>query len=546
MAGLSVESIMSAADKVIALAGNAAQIITENAAKAANIQGVREATAALNIDDEVAVGTQKAAAELNSIQNARKAASAFAVNMDDANEMVTTLGKRYAESAQKAVAIAEDITKRSSVMPWDDFLGFIGNQLVIPFRANELQAHTASAKLAAAALKEANEAVQSQAVTENTIKQTLTTETQKALQRTLRFTAEDKLAQLQLQGITLNSGNVKAVFEMNTTQLDTYLKVTQLFNSQAHLELAKQNFRLNEEKWKQELSEKLEIKESEEDIALTVNTGRAAQNLPPLPSKQIKQQLKMGGEVSKVLQDNYITGASIRTSGTPTLGGSPAKAAETIVRSQAPLTPEQQGVKKFLIEAVTAGAATIPPNIDPKANPAGAADYVNQTVITAAASQAKNIKTGDASNIYAISSLKPIMESAVLRDSPIYNVVLKPLMDTGYDKVDPEDLVSKTMAAVVQKQIPYQEAVNGLAVIFRVGAAINNETRRYQMFGLPNQSNYNTKFTTTFGTVAGGGGSATYSIDMTDPTKISVLMSRKLAEQTGQDVKSSRGSSGSF
>jgi hypothetical protein len=540
---IDIQKLMELSNSVTAVATNAAKILTKGTVDAAEIIATRIDRGTAAIPDEILVETQKSAAELQRIQNSRAAATAFAVNQDEANQMVSRLGAAYVASSSRAMDISEEIRQRSNVSLFEKPLEWLGNQIVIPFRQDELHANVETAKLAASTLQTANAVVQSQAQTDNLIKQSVTTETQDAQQRLIKAAAEDKLAQLKLQGIALNSGNVKAVFEMTSAQLDTYFKINQVFNQEQYLKLAKESHRIQTARWEQELKEKQDIATEEATIAETVNAGRAALNLPPLPSKQIKQQLKMGGEVSRVLQENYITGASIKASGLPLVGESPAKAAEVIVRSSAPLTVEQQGVKKFLVDTVGTAAATVPPTVDAK-NPKAVTDHVNGVVTNAANAQQKNIKTGDASNIYAISSVTAIAESELVKGTPFHAVVLKPLVDTGYNKVDPEDLVSKTLAALQTKQIDYTQAVNGLAAFFRVGAAVNNETRRYNMFGLPTQTSYNVKVTTSFGAQSGsafGGGAVTETFDLTDPRQISILFSRKLAEQINRQPRLTQG-----
>jgi len=532
-APVGLDQIMKAADLVTTLANNAAQLLIGGAKKAADIQEGRETAAKEGIKDAVAIETQKGVADLNAQQNARKAASAFAINMDEANQMVVSMGEKFVTNSKKALALAEDITKRQSVRPWDDPIGWIGNQIVIPFQEEELQAATQAAGIAQKTLVAANDAVQEQVVTENAIKESVTTETQAAMQRQLLRGAEENLAKLRLQGIALNSGNLKAVLEMTSTQMDTYLKINQVFNSQKYLEMAQQTHALNVVKWNQELKDRLEVTAEEASIADTVNTGRAALNLPALPAKHIKQQLKMGGEISKILQDNYITGSAIKSSGAPIIGESPAKAAQVIVQSQAPLTTEQQVVKSFVVGGVTEAAGKLPPNVDAKANPKAAADYVNKQVLDAAKRQHNAIKTGDATNIYAASSLKAITAPKDIQESQIYQKILSPLIAAGYDKVDPDDLVSKTIAAIEQGQIDYNQGVLGLAVIFKSAKVMNNETRRYRMFGLPTQEKYTVKFNYTFGPLPAG----TDVVDMSDPAKVSVLLSRRMALSPKADIR---------
>jgi len=538
---VSLDQLMKAADVVTGLANNAAQLLIGGAKRASEIQEGRETAAQESINDAALVNAQKGAADLNAQQNARKAASAFAINMDEANQMVVSMGQKFVTNATRAAELSDDIRKRSAVKPWEDPITWIGNQIVIPFQQEELQAATAAADIAQKSIVAANNAVQEQAVTENAIKESITTETQAAQQRLFIKEAQEKLAQLQLQGIALNSGNLKAVYEMTSAQMDTYLKINNAFSSQQYLEMARQTHALNSARWSQELQDKKDVAAEEQNIADTVNAGRAALNLPPLPAKHIKQQLKMGGEVSKILQDNYITGAANRNSGTPIVGETPAKAAEIIVKSSAPLTTEQQGVKKFLIDATSTAATTIPPTIDVKGNPKAATDYVNKTIIDSANRQQKNIKTGDATNIYAATSLKAITGANDFKGTVYYDKVIAPLVSSGYDKVDPEDLVSKLSAAVQQGQIPFDQAVLGLAATFRGAVAVNNETRRYGMFGLPRQAGYSVTINTSFRSPAGtfgGGVVATQTYNLTEPAQVSVLLSRHLAAQRSGDIAS--------
>jgi len=526
---IGLEQIMKAAEALQGVAANAAKIVTEGSVKAIEIQKKREEEAAVAVSDRVAVDVQKSAADLKSQQNSRQAATAFAVNQDEANSMVVALGVKYVENTKKAIAIAEDIQRRKSVLPWESPLEWLGNQIVIPYKVQEYNAAATVANAAEATLNAANNAVQKQVVTETVIKESVTTETQKAQQRLILAKATDELAQLQLQGIALNTHNVEAVYRMSSAQMDVYLKINEVFNREEALNIAKANYNLSSERWKQELKDKQEIAAEETSVAETVNSGRAALNLPPLPPKRIMQQLRMGGDISKGLQQNYITGASIQSSGTPMIAADSAKAAEIITMTQAPLSPEQQTLKKFLLDTTNeAVSALATAGIDFKSNPRAASDHVNKTVNETAMAQQKNIKTGDATNIYAAISLKAITGTAGAQETPLYEKVLKPLIDAGYNTVDPQDLVSKTAAAIQQGHITFNQGAGSLAVIFKSAIAVNNETRRYRMFGLPNQERYVIKETLLGGGMFPAGRVIT---DMSDPGQVSTLLARQLALQ---------------
>ena len=533
--GVDITSIMKFADQVQGLANNAARIMAHGAVKSANIIATRIENSTASIPDEVLIKTQELAGKLQAQQNSRAAATAFAVNQDEANQMVTALGKKYVETSTRAVELASEITKRTAVLPWESPLEWLGNQVIIPFKYDELRAVAGTATIAAAALQTANASVQSQAQTENLIAQTLTVESQKAAERLILAGAQDKIRILELQGIALNSANVEGVLKLNTQQLETMAKIHQMQNADEYLRIAKANQAMNETRWRQELKDKLDLSTENASIAATVNAGRAVQGFAPLPEGKIKEIFKLGGEIAKNLQEQYLIGSHVQATGAPKLGDSPLRSAEIITKSEAPLTTEQAVIKDFLkgtaADAVTELAKQ--PHLDPKSNPKGAADFVNTQMIAAAKSQQKVIKTGDASNIYAIPSLKTVASSDIIQGSMLYKEVLKPLLDTGYDKVDPDDLLSKTMAAVKAGQVPYQEAVNSLTAFFRVGAQLNNTARRYDMFNLPTQTSYNVRITSSFGGPSGitfGGAAITETFDMTKPEQVSVILSRRMAE----------------
>jgi hypothetical protein len=450
-----------------------------------------------------------------------KAANAFGTNLKDSSEVVTGL----AAAAQDAFTRKEEALKRIQEKESVNFLDHPIDYLVNQFTINrDISAHNIANQQMQDAqdrIQAINANTQSTVQTQNAISEPLTAASMEASARSAAVAATVNANQAKIQGLQYNVQGIQAALNAKKDVLGLMFQANQAQNAAESLSLQRQGLDLNKQEFefrKKEFQDKQDDKHEQQrlgqDLVDTINLGRKAllgpnaEPLDDISGRMALAALKGKGTLSVELQKYYDAGERTRLTGTVTIGGTPAAAAETLQTVPVQLNPTQGAIKSLLGQAArdTSMAiknADIPgANKDPvfvgidkkDKNSINAAFNAHaQQLLNAAA---KVIKPGDADNPYQIASVNQLAAtSPTVRELTVYQKVLKPLVDTGVQLNDPKQVMQVVGDAVAKGTITHRQALE-MTTIYHVGVAANLAMRNFQGFGLKPSYSYNAKVTT--------------------------------------------------
>lgn len=473
----------------------------------------------------------KQAATLSLQANNQKAATAFGLNMDAANQIVTMMGSRFMESLGRVNALTDKISSDSSKVLTDDPVGYIYAAATLPGTRDQLTAAVQQTKEINQLMQTANATVQTQVQTNTQVQASLTAEAAEAAARAANADNMLKVGKMQQENLKYGLDSISTAMAANKNDVDAAMKIYEVRSSDAHLAIAKDNYILSSQRFQLELDKKLKEDKNDAELVAAVNKGRARLNQPPIASEKALQLLRLPGELGDTVRKQYELGSRIDSEGSARLGSSPGEATILINASHTQLPPEQKRVQTFIeaeinrlkMNPLMKGMKT--PEFDAQLNAAifGSSDGKKVTTGKVSA-QINNIAAGDESNIYQAPPLGTMLEQAAIKNSPLGKVVLVPIATAGISSVTPEDLLSKAAAAVKNKQITVEEASAGVTQYFKSVTTVNNVTRRYEDFALPAQSTYNTTITAPTRTSF----SSSRVVNLADPTTVQHIMVQKL------------------
>lgn len=470
-------------------------------------------------------------AKMNAQKDSLDYATAVGTNLHDPSNIMVGLGQQFNQTmAQSAVAHtiaaekAKTVQDKLSVNLFDDPLSYIFNQITVGDDINAANAASDTAKqlddagqALGSQINQLNTMTQQTAVTQNSIAQTRTAASIESQVAGTKANIDAQADQAKLNAIALNTKGIETVYQNTTQQQSTLFGIANLLNTEENQAMARERMAMERDRWNWEKAQKDEAKVDDQATSDLINQGAAAYgftNYGMTPQK-LRQVTKLGGPIKDQLSNFYQQGAMYQSNGTTVLGETPANAIIPVIQMKAPLNAGMAPVKSFLT-GIAAGVQA-DPSVPQKLDDQKAA--INQRATQSAVNMSKNIKTGDATNIYQAPNLNTLITSQAVASTPFAQKVLKPLTANGQDvPTDPSQMISLAAAAIKSGTISYNDAVNGIDTLFKTAVNSNNQQRQYFSMGLSPQKNYNTKVDSGFGFDT--------AVDMTDKTQVSNVLSR--------------------
>lgn len=441
--------------------------------------------------------------QLTAQQNTREAATALGTNMDDLGQIVTTLGADMKNSYAKARAALQRVNELRSADFIGNPLGYFSAQFALPSAINAYNSAAEEFNLAYATNQGLQSATQSIATTQAAIAETKSAATIQAKADAIAAAAADASSAIKIENLKYNILGIQAVQEMTGAALERNFRAYNAIESaegralqRKQLELSEKSLQLSIDERTERLQQNKLAREEEAELAATVNMGRAAVNLPPLPQTKVLQLMKMGGDFGAQMRDFYSIGARTSSIGEPVIAPSPAEAGKTILQTKAPLVGSVKPVKELVTSAygLAKSGQLAQQNadfrlLDTKNEPA-VLDAANKVIQSQVSSMAKQIKPGDATNIYAGAPLPELINLRAMQEQPFVVKVLAPQVEAGMIENDPSKVMAIALAAAQKNEITYKEAVAGVTALYKAAVAQNNETKQYSRFGIPRQTSY--------------------------------------------------------
>ena len=488
-------------------------------------QRVQAEQQAIADEKSIEVAKAKETAALQAQNNARSVAASLGTNMDESSQVLTSLATDYRSAAVDAAAKNKELSRAVSSKFLDDPIQFIKDQIFLESTETEAKVATQRASSAAATLSNLQSLTQGAAVSQNAIAATRTDASVQASMEGLAAESGAKAAAQRIQNAGINFNGIQKLQELSLQEINLRSTAYSAARQEDQFKLAQENAafqRENQALLRQERLDRLEQKQAdraeEEDLANLVRAGAAVfgyKDVNAFPTSKILQLLKL--KDPKVSQ--YLTAGMKTTAiGYPVVSENVGEAAHLVATTGAPLRPEQDNLKRFLQSMWQEGITA-----NPGAKQEFIVSQVSKFASSTAAMQGKNIKPGDASNIYAPPALPTVLGIPAITSSPLYQGVFKEQMQTGVLKeFNPDQLIEMTVAGIKAGKVSINDASEGLQGIFNGAKEVNNRSMNYPGFGLPLQKGYNTTVT------SGLGFSRAY--DLTQKQAIDQILNSKLSK----------------
>jgi hypothetical protein len=533
---------------LLAAVGMSNQELVKNSAAAKEIvagqaQASQEAQDAVSKQGDAAgiISKAKDVATQHAESIVQKQAAAMGANPDESGEIMTTLASGWKNAAINAEDKASKLEHDLSISFFEHPLDYVVAHINMDKTIQQADAAVAHRESAFHALSEAHKNVQDSVASANALKSTVTDATMQANLDTIAGQIDQKKAELKLQNGGIQLQGLRDLGSMSLQQVtnlsSAYTAQTQAEQLQIakrgqtiaeeHLQLAKQSADLQKKEWEQKVADKSATKEDLKNIADTVRAGAAASGIQ-LPDSDSKVVTMFNMKQAHYL-DWFNAGVVSNSTGKPIVSDNPGVAARMVVDTNAPLRPEQGTVKTLLVNSWTKA-------VSPQGGLEGKYDNTKKDQVTQGAGvfavkeatkMMGNIDPKDGSNIYAAPPLTAVTQVPAIQTSKWYSSVLKPHMATGeLREFQPEQLTSMTIQSIKDGQISFKDAVDGLQGVHAAAMALNNSTKNYTGFGLPDQKGFKVRLSAT------PGFSLPRTFDLSTTQDVTnLLMSRMNAEQ---------------
>lgn len=528
MPTLDISSILTAVNNQQYSSQTIADTIISDTNQVQEVGKAKIASITQQADAEIIKSSAEEAGKLRAQQNSRNAATAFGTNMDIASSVITALGSQMIDSFNSANAALDNIHSKQSVGFFDNPLEYISNQLDLPAAKKEYNYHAQKFNLAETALAELNASTQSTVVTQNAIAEVKNAATLQASTDIIKAKSAQLSSEVTQQNLLYNIQGLKVIQDLNQQQVDLVFKaqgalVTQenLDISRAHLAETRRMHDLQLEERKERIDKNAADKAEIAELGDTINMGRQSLGLAPIPHGRAIQLMKMGGDTGNQIKYQYSIGAMQASVGKPIIAEEPAMAAKVVSETQAPLSPTMASVKKLLTTTYSeVMSGSFKKDLDTK-DTIKVLGVTNKVLKGRIDAMAANIKFGDNNNIYAAPDLVSVSKRKSVQESVLYQKVLQPAIEAGnLNESNPDLLLALATNAAKKGIISFPDAVQGIANYYKEATIMNNVNKDYTRVGITPQTTYITEIQDPTG--------FTTKYDLSDPTKVSNLISKKL------------------
>jgi hypothetical protein len=289
-----------------------------------------------------------------------------------------------------------------------------------------------------------------------------------------------------------------------------------------------------------------QARENADDMAAAANLSRQGmQYVVPaatvktanrLPNKTILGEIAKGEDPKNSATPasiGYRIGHNLETTGIATLGPDIGDNTVRVVEAQIPPTQNNAPLFDLFHKAYDAGATgavinslgQVAPDIaggGKAGNRAQVADRVGTNLTNLINQKTAEIDPRDNSNPFQAPDLNALSQSDAVKATPLYQTIIKPLVQTGRTQTDFDYLTSTAAAAVANKQLSFEDAAKGIQLLAKTAAAQNAATLNLQLYGIPTPKTYKAPIS---GIGALGGAKP---VDMTSYTGVSNALAAKI------------------
>jgi len=526
MAGIDINSILAGVKEGSAVLDIFTKKNQDILEKAGTITGESQALLEQAATDAATVASTKTAADLRTQAAKQVLGIDFGTDRNAQNEVYSGLARTEANAWEEQVQARAEIEKKKSVGLLDNPLEFILNKLTIDKDINKYNSALRVRQDALDRIETLNAATSSSAVLQNQFNNSITVVSAEASTRLAAVQANLQANEAKIAGLKYNSEGIKDALQANAQKLAWNFSALSAKSANDHFLLSQANAARDAARFKFSMDEKLKGDKYDSYVIDAVNAGRAIRGVPPLTgvkADNVLQALKSKSPLGNEFMLDYQNGERYAESGVAKLASSPVDAATLFSSGRAvSLSPAQELVKEKLGDAGVLARLELSKNPDAK-NPEVQATTYNKAANAILARDAAEVKVGDAKNIFSIAPINQIVKtSTAAAQTPVYQKVLKPLLDNGVDLNDPNKVFAAVTEGLRTKKITYEEALS-LTTIYHAGAAANLAQRDLPKFGLIPAFSYNVRLETP-GALFGS-----EVLDITKPDVVGRMLNKQLS-----------------
>ena len=451
----------------------------------------------------------------------------FGTNASKANAVYAKLAAEASTAFEIQKQAKSKIDAKLGASLFNDPLGYIMGRLTVN---EDIAAHNSAVdarEMATKRIQELNQLTESSAQVQRHFAAPVTLASRQAVIDNIAMEASLKKSMLDREGIRYNVQAVDEAMRLPAQQIQNLFQLKSAQNADEGLALqrqaaarAAQSQALAERR--QQLLESKEA-EAESTVLQMVDAGRALRGLPPLTGLQTKQvfnalRSKVSTPFAAELQYDYAKGQELAFRGGKEVKIADSPSEYLSIRESGinfNHTPATQAVVTRLVEVKDAVLA------DPKLkaamgankNPKASASLIDGAINEAFKADMASAKIGTGDSIYSINSIQDLAKAVPeIAANPVYTKVLKARLDAGENFDTPTKVMVAVREGVRAGVITINDAAK-VSEIFAKGVEINNQTKQFSKFGLPEATGLTAKLDTRPGMF---GGNKVYNIVQPD------------------------------
>lgn len=503
-----LDDVLNAVTSANTTLGETTGALLGNTAKQTSIEDIISGIQSQAAADNSVITQQKGISELQTQKTRSQIANVFGTDMSVQANVLTGLSQTATNAYNERADALAEIKRKQSVTIFDNPLEYIMNRFTIN---SDIAKHNAADETytnAETRIQQLNADTDATIKTNNQLSQSLTEASIESATRNAAASALIEAQKAKLAGVTSNTQGIEAVSKMTKDQLSNLFSYANVYQQQASLANSSESLALHiqeaaqrTEAFKQNQEDKADTKEFYDNQLSIINAGRKATGKEELTGSAGKQVIALmknspNSPITQEYATDYAIGERSKTAGYTKYANNIGEAVNTLSKTEVKLSPAQDTVKEFLgsvkgnFDKLHSTPGTEQAKIDPK-------DTTGKTVAMAVMGReailqmSTNIKPTDNSNLLNIGSLNLIASnSAVIPTLPVYQKVFAQDIANGVQFTDAGLMFQKTVDAVANKTISYNEALE-LTTIFQQGVALNAVTRNFRAFGIDPPASYN-------------------------------------------------------
>lgn len=478
-------------------------------------------------NDASLVSTTESAANLSTIAAKQKLGLKFGTDVSAQNEIYSLLTAKEADAAARKDSAKSAINAKTQVSPLDDPVSWLLGKLTVNQDITAYNNASTDQKDALDRINALNAATAGSAVLQTQFAQTTTQASAEAAARIASTAWQVKANEMTIEGLKLGVEGIKTSLSKTVQQLQWSVELNSAQNADRHLALAWHNSQRADDEFDFRKEEKLKNDQYETSIGDDLNLGRAIRGLPELTGVKltnILMTIKTKGPMSDEYTRDWQAGSRARATGVLSLGATPV-AAMTVLNTQAVDLPDTQIVIADTFKQVLKGAETKLNGLDPK-DVRGATKILDDRIAAAIRIQASDVSFNDPKNIFTPVPISEIVKaSPAAAATPVYQKILKPIMDAGGDMNDPNKIAAALVSGIRTGKISYDESLSA-ATIWQAAADANMAQKDLPKFGLVPITSFNTRLENVsklklFNTTV---------VDVTNPVALGTWINKQLAQ----------------